>query len=219
VKDVVLTKNLGYLQLDTAGLTAAIGPTSYNMGTWETISGTTNIFVMREEIDVAGLTAMELTFFPLAGDVQRGPTAMGLAYATQGSITEFIFVTAAPIQINLIPVDMLYNLIGQGDLGDTEFQNVIWGQAWTWAFNASVPSNFALPVNTTLMGSGEPTNGDRLYVYRVVSTVGYVPTPGSFAELPSARLLISGQLKEEQEFQQIMRMRRTYELQQTYDED
>jgi len=52
-----------------------------------------------------------------------------------------------------------------------------------------------------------------------VSTLGYVPTPGSFAELPSARLLISGQLKEEQEFQQIMRMRRSYELQQTYDED
>jgi len=219
VKDVVLTKNLGYLQLDTSGLTAAIGPTSYNMGTWEPVSGITNIFVMQEQIDVAGLTAMEFTFFPLAGDVQRGPTSMGLAYATQGIINEWIYVTATPIDFTTSPQSMTFNLPGQGSICDTEFQNIIWGQSWTWAFNASVPSNFALPVNTTLMGSGEPTNGDRLYVYRVVSTVGYVPTPGSFAELPSARLLISGQLKEEQEFQQIMRMRRSYELQQTYDED
>jgi len=219
VKEVVLTKNLGYLQLDASGLTASIGPTTYGMGNWEPVSGITNLFVMEEEIDVAGLTKMELTFFPLAGDVQRGPTAMGLAYATQGVITEWIYVAAAPIDSSVGPQSMLFNLLGQGSICDTQFQNIIWGQAWTWAFNASVPSNFALPVNTTLMGSGEPTNGDRLYVYRVVSTVGYVPTPGSFAELPSARLLISGQLKEEQEFQQIMRMRRSYELQQTYDED
>ena len=79
--------------------------------------------------------------------------------------------------------------------------------------------NFGIAVNTTLMGSGEPTNGDRLYVYRLISTAGYVPTVGSFADIPSVRLLISGQLKEEQEYQQLMRMRRTYELQQTYDED
>jgi len=219
VKEVVLTKNLGYLQLDTSGLTASIGPTTYSMGTWEPVPGISNIFVMQEEIDVAGLTQMELTFFPLAGDVQRGPTSMGLAYAGQGIITEWIYVTATPIDFATSPQTMSFNLPGQGSVCDTEFQNIIWGQSWTWAFNASVPSNFGLPVNTTLMGSGEPTNGDRLYVYRVVSTVGYTPTAGSFAELPSARLLISGQLKEEQEFQQIMRMRRSYELQQTYDED
>jgi hypothetical protein len=218
MKEVVLTKNLGYLQLDTANVTAAIGPTTYGMGQWETTT-LTNVFVMKEEIDVAGLTAQELTFFPLAGDVQRGPTALGLAYQTGGVITEWIYVTAAPIDFRVNNATMLYNLVGQGSTCDTEFQNVIWGQAWTWAFNASVPSNFALPVNTTMMGSGEPTNGDRLYVYRVVSTLGFTPAPGSFAELPSVRLLISGQLKEEQEFQQIMRMRRSYELQQLFDED
>jgi hypothetical protein len=217
MKEVVLTKNLGYLQLDTSGLTAAIGPTNYGMGTWET-TGISNVFIMKEEIDVAGLTNMELTFFPLAGDVQRGPTTTGLAYATGGIVNEWIYVCAAPMDAGISPQFMTFNLVGQG-ANDTEFQNVIWGQAWTWVTNVSVPSNFAVAVNTTLMGSGEPTNGDRLYVYRIVSTSGYTPTPGSFAELPSVRLLLSGQLKEEAEFQQIMRMRRTYELQQTYDED
>ena len=217
MKEVVLTKNLGYLQLDTSGLTASIGPTNYGMGTWETTT-VSNVFVMKEEIDIAGLTQQELTFYPLAGDVQRGPTAMGLAYGMQGYIKEWIYVTAAPIDPRVGVQTMLYNLIGQGAT-ESEFQNIIWGQSWTWVINNSVPSNFAVPVNTTMMGSGEPTNGDRLYVYRVVSTAAYVPTPGSFAELPSTRLLISGQLKEEADYSQIMRMRRTYELQQSHDED
>ena len=217
MKEVVLSKNLGYLQLDTALPAAAIGPTNYGMGTWET-STVGNLFVMKEEIDIAGLTNLELTFYPLAGDVQRGPTAMGLAFATQGIINEWIYVTASPMDERVSPQFMTFNLPGQGT-NPTEFQNIIWGQSWTWAENTSVPSNFAIAVNTTLMGSGEPTNGDRLYVYRLVAPLAYTPTPGSFAELPSVRLLISGQLKEEAEYAQIMRMRRTYELQQTYDED
>jgi hypothetical protein len=218
MKEVVLSKNLGYLQLNTAGITAAIGPTSYNMGTWEPIVGITNVFVMKEEIDIAGLTTQELTFFPLAGDTQRGPLAMGIAYGTQGYINEWIYVCAAPMDVTIDPQSMTWNVVGQGT-NDTQFQNVLWGQSWTWVANASLPSNFGVAVNTTLMGSGEPTNGDRLYVYRLISTAGYVPTPGSFADIPSVRLLISGQLKEEQEYQQLMRLRRTYELQQTHDED
>lgn len=217
MKEVVLTKDLGYLQLNTAAITATIGPTNYGMGNWET-TAIGNVFVMREEIDVAGLTKQELTFYPLAGDVQRGPTAMGLAFLAQGYINEWIFVTAAPIEINIGPQTMSWNLIAQGST-TSEYQNVIWGQSWTWVINNSVPSNFAIPVNTTMMGSGEPTIGDRLYVYRVVSPVGFAATPGSYAELPSVRLLVSGQLKEEADYSQIMRMRRTYELQQSYDED
>jgi len=45
------------------------------------------------------------------------------------------------------------------------------------------------------------------------------PTAAGTAEFGAGRLLISGQLKEEAQYEQIMRMRRTYELQQTYDED
>jgi len=217
MKEVVLTKNLGYLQMLTDGLTAQIGPNSYDMGTWK-LGSTSNVFVMKEEIDIAGLTAQELTFFPLGGDVQRGPTAMGLAFQEQGIINEWIYVCSSPMDERVGVNFQTWNLVGQG-ASPTEFQNVLWGRAWTWVRNSSVPSNFAVAVNSTLMGSGEPTNGDRLYVYRIVSTGSYVPTPGSYAELPSVRLLISGQLKEEKEYQQLMRMRRTYELQQSYDRD
>lgn len=212
MKDVVLTKNLGYLQINNTGPDPSIGPTSYNMGTWQEL--TTNVFYMQEEIDIAGLTNQELTFFPISGDVQRGPTAIGL---TGGYIQEWIFVTSAPITPDVGQQFMTWNLVAQGS-SNTEFQNIIWGKTWTWALNTSIPQNFGVAVNTSLMGSGEPTNGDRLYVYRIACLVGATPGVG-FAELPSVRLLLSGQLREEAEYQQLMRMRRSYELQQSHDED
>lgn len=216
MKEVVLSKNLGYLQIDTSAVAGAIGPTSYDMGTWE--DGATNVFIMQEEIDVSGLTQMEFTFYPIAGDVQRGPTSMGLAFATGGYINEWIYVCASPIRPNVGSQFQTWNLVGQGAMA-TEFQNVIWGKSWTWATNTSIPANWAVAINTTLMGSGEPTNGDRLYVYRVVSIAGFTPGVGTFAELPSVRLLLSGQLREEADYAQLMRMRRTYQLQQFHDED
>ena len=216
MKEVILTKDLGYLQIDNAGLIPAIGPTTTGIGNWQ--QAPNNTFYMVEEIDIAGLTAQELTFFPLGGDVQRGPTSIGL---TGGIINEWIVVAASPIDpASVIPAQMLFELPGTGRTNPiTEFQNIIWGQGWTWVLNTSIPQNYGVAINTTLLGSGEPTNGDRLYVYRFVSIVGYTPAVGTFAELPTIRLILSGQIREEAEYQQLMRLRRTYQLQQSYDED
>lgn len=219
MKEVVLVKDLGYLQIDTAASTAAIGPTSYGLGTWEAHPlGTTNVFIMREEIDIAGLTNMELTFYPIGGDVQRGPVSMGQAFAAGGLINEWIYVTATPIEFFPGPSAQTFTLPGQGS-NTSEFTNILWGKAWTWVANASLPVLMGVGVNQTLLGSGEPTNGDRLYVYRVVSPLAFSAGVGTFAELPNVRLILSGQLREEAEYSQIMRMRRSYELQQSYDED
>lgn len=213
MKDVVLSKDLGYLQIDNTGANPAIGPTSYGMGTWEELSA--NVFYMQEEIDIAGLTKMELTFFPTGGDVQRGgPVVLGL---TSGYIKEWIYVTRTPHNPIVDANVMTFNLVGQGAQAN-EFENIIWGRSYTWALNVSIPQTFGTMVASSLMGSGEPTNGDRLYVYRIASLIGFTPASG-FAEIPSVRLLLSGQLKEEAEYQQLMRMRRSYELQQSYDED
>ena len=211
MKDVVVDKDLGYLQIDNSGLTPSIGLPSYNMGQW---NESNDVFWMEQEIDIAGLTKQELTFFPLSGDVQRGPVSLGL---TNGIITEWIYVTTSPHPIADDPTYNLWNLVGQGG-SNTEFQNIIWGRAWTWVNNTSIPQNFGISVNTTSLGSGEPTNGDKLYVYRVVSMIGQTPGSG-FAELGSVRIILAGQLREEAEYQQIMRLRRSYELQQSYDED
>jgi hypothetical protein len=215
VKDVILTKESGYLQIDNTGALPAIGPTSHNVGNW--IQSSSNVFYQALEIDIAGLTAQELTFYPLSGDVQRGPVSLGI---TGGFINEWMFVTASPIDPeSIVPAYMNFGLLATGFIGPvTEFQNILWGRAWTWALNTAIPQNWAVQVNTTSLGSGEPTNGDRLYLYRFVTLQGQTPLSG-FAELPDVRVILSGQVREEAEYQQLMRMRRTYQLQQSYDED
>jgi hypothetical protein len=219
MKEVVFQKDLPYLGINVAPGTFAqtIGPALANTpmsGHWEKLG--TDLFVCKEIIDIAGLTKMELTFFPTSGDVQRSVVSMG---PTDGYADEWILVTRSPFDVDgthITAANMTLALPGQLSNGDA-FENFIWGQGWTWTRNTSLLQNFAIAVNTTLLGSGEPTNGDKLYVYRIIRL--NAPVNPGLAEFGSARLLIAGQLREEAEFQQLMRMRRTYELQQSYDED
>lgn len=223
MKDVVFEKDLPYLAIDVAAgsLNQSIGPPLPNTpmsGHWENVGGVIDaLFVCKEVIDIAGLTKMELTFFPTSGDVQRTAVSMG---PTDAFATEWILVTRSPYDVenalSITAPNMVFSLPGQLSNGGA-FENFIWGQAWTWTRNTSLQQNFAIAVNTTLLGSGEPTNGDKLYVYRIIRLT--TPTTPGIAEFGSARLLISGQLREEAEYEQLMRMRRTYELQQSYDED
>ena len=223
MKEVVLEKDLPYLAItvDPASLQQTLGPylaDTPNTGHFVNVGGVVNaLFVHEDEIDVAGLTQMELTFFPISADVQKSAVSLG---PTEGIGVEWILVTRSPIKNISASVyeanPMIFALPGQFSNGG-EFDNIIWGKGWTWVRNTSLVQNFGVAVNTTLLGSGEPTNGDKLYVYRIIRLVA--PTAGGLAEFGSGRLLISGQLKEEAEYQQLMRMRRTYELQQSYDED
>ena len=93
----------------------------------------------------------------------------------------------------------------------------MWGKAWTWTLNTNLLQNFAVAVNTTMLGSGQATNADKLYVYRCVRAIA--PLAPGFIELPAVRLLMSGQIREENDLSQIMRMKRVYDLQQSHDED
>jgi len=217
MKEVVLTKDLPYLRIDVdGGLAQSIGPVPNDTGDFGTYTESSDLFIHAEEIDVAGLTKQELTFFPISGDCQRPPVSVGV---TDAFAVEWIIVAASPIVFDasvITTLNMWNHLPGQLD-STRSFQNMIWGKAWTWTKNTSLQQNFAIAVNITQVGSGEPTNGDKLYVYRVIRAIA--PTSPGFLEFPAVRLLLSGQLREEAEFAQIMRMRRVYELQQSYDED
>tara|TARA_Y100001938_G_scaffold137717_1_gene202321 strand:+ start:1735 stop:2397 length:663 start_codon:yes stop_codon:yes gene_type:complete len=220
MKEVVLTKDLPYLRIDVdGGMAQSIGPVpgdTGDFGTYEQAPGVNELFVHTSIIDIAGLTKQELTFFPIAGDCQRPATSMGV---TQAFVVEWIIVAASPIDFSGTTINTLnmWNHL-PGQLPSTRsFQNIMWGKAWTWTLNTNLLQNFAVAVNTTLLGSGEATNADKLYVYRCVRAIS--PTQVGFIELPAVRLLLSGQIREENDLSQIMRMKRVYDLQQEHDED
>lgn len=230
MKDVVLVKNLPYIALEVDEFNNIIqrpGPDAYvyDFGSYTRLAsvGVGHAFIHESTIDVAGYTKEELTFFPIGGDVQRGGTSLG---GTTGYVTEYIIASVVPIENRswkaLTSLNMWNTLPGQFVQGDTtssiDFEQIIWGQMNIYTQNTNLNQNWGIPVHTSMIGSGAATNGSKIYVYRVLR-LDDASGAGFFAELPSARLLLPGQLKEEQEYAQIMRMRRSYELQQTYDED
>ncbi len=235
MKEVVLQKDLPFLELeiDPAGTgTVLIRNTvpdafAYDLGSWTRLAskGAGHNFIHSSVIDVAGYTGEDMTFFPLAGDVQRGATSLGL---TQGWVTEWIIASTVPIVnssfSSISSLNMWNTLPGQYSQGnDTEsgidFDQIIYGQMNIYTRNTNLDQNWGVRIHTTSIGSGAATNGSKIYVYRVLRLDDTTGGPGTFATIPSGRLLLSGQLREEAEYAQLMRMRRSYELQQTYDED
>ena len=233
MKQVVLQKDLPFLELEVDPGTNKIiirntrpDDFAYDLGSWTKLGskGAGENFIHESTIDVAGYTGEDMTFFPLAGDVQRGATSLGL---TTGFVTELIIASTVPI-INsswsvLSSLNMWNTLPGQFSQGnDTEsgidFDQIIYGQMNIYTENTNVNQNWGVRVHTSSIGSGAPSNGSKIYVYRVVR-LDDAAGPGFYATIPSGRLLLSGQLREEAEYAQIMRMRRSYELQQSYDED
>ncbi len=226
MKDTVLIKDLPYLAIDVASGTFAQSqvnpiPGQPVLGSWDqkTPSGG-DYFLYSSYIDIAGLTNQELTFFPVGGEVQRAALSMG---PTEAFIEEWILATVTPIDFPdafndpaVTALNVWNHLPGQTGLA-TSFQNIMYGKTYTWTRNTSLLQNFAVKVQESNAGSGEATNGDRIYIYRLVQLVA--PTSAGVAEIPSARLIIAGQLREEKEYEQIMRLRRSYELQQQPDRD
>ena len=234
MKEVVLQKDLPFLELEVEVGTNLIiirntrpDDFTYDLGSWTSLGskGAGTNFIHSSVIDVAGYTGEEMTFFPLAGDVQRGGTSLGL---TTGFVTEWILASTVPI-INsslsvLSSLNVWNTLPGQFSQGnDTEsgidFDQIIYGQMNIYTKNTNLDQNWGVRIHTTSTGSGAATNGSKIYVYRVIRLDDATGPGGTFATIPSARLLLSGQLREEAEYAQIMRMRRSYELQQSYDED
>jgi len=233
VKEVVLQKDLPFIELEVELGTNEIlirntrpDDYTYDLGSWTRLAskGTGYNFIYEDVIDVAGYTGEDLTFFPIAGDVQRGITSLGL---TAGYVTEWILASTVPI-INsslssITSLNFPFTLPGQYSQGnDTEsgidFDQLIFGRLNVYTKNTNLNQNWGVKVHTSSIGSGAATNGSKIYIYRIIR-LDDAQGAGFYATIPSARLLLSGQLREEAEYAQIMRMRRSYELQQSYDED
>lgn len=72
-------------------------------------------------------------------------------------------------------------------------------------------------VSDNQIGSLEPTASDRIYVYRIV----YLGTPitADRVDVFPTRFVLYADAREEKEYQYLMRLKRSYELQQTFDND
>ena len=72
-----------------------------------------------------------------------------------------------------------------------------------------------IPIFDEQLGSLEPTASDRVYCTRIVNFSG---VDGNYFTYP-VRYILQANAKEEPEYQYVMRLKRSYELDNQYDRD
>lgn len=170
--------------------------------------------------DLAGMSMEEKTLFFEAADVQTtflpsftGPTVPG------DRISVWDIMSSVPIDVNGLQQDVVYGFGFPGSRQD--FTEIIYGRVEQFIITMDV-GNFGSPiqVNSENFSSGSPSASDRIYSYRFIEVAltdqNSTVTAG---QIPPARHILSASAKEEPDYVYMMRLMRSYRLQQEPDED
>jgi hypothetical protein len=208
------------LQVDLAGPEYRIDPNAldgYNSG-WEKIGlPTQGVFLSAREIDCAGLDTTDKSIFFDAASIQTPSFTCSQSGVTAGDFIQIIdAVSTIPLDVANNPFDPTFYGFGMpgGKLGNHE--HVIYGRAQRWSSDLDHNAIFPVLIETNTFGSMEPSASDTLYVYRWVYFSAPILTVGS---VTGARIMFGMNVRDEPLYVQLMRMRRSYELQQEPDRD
>jgi hypothetical protein len=196
------------------GVYEVFGPASNN---WALVTGSTRAFISETYFDLAGLSQREKTLFIEAATVQD----IAPAILTNGAAGDGYLVADIMTSEPMTDVEAL-NFATQGNFAGVQcglgFKETIYARIEIFAKDIDTLAwPYAMKLTSNQLGSLEATASDRIYSYRVVNIDGNSAATG-FA-FSGVRHLINAVAKEEPEYQYLMRLRRSYELQQSYDED
>lgn len=193
-----------------------------NGGEWELLDGSANSFnaiCLNQYIDLAGMSQREKTMFieALRVDLQAPPTA---TQAVSGDAIHFT------ILVSDVPATRT-SFVGPGfAYSDMSAQNCAMYHTQTWMFTQDTATWSTHPTlwSQTTNGLMTSTASDRIYVsvYAYATTIKIGPGPTSTIDnitIPGIRLVVEVDAKEEPDYQYLMRLRRSYELQQEPDVD
>lgn len=181
---------------------------------WTRISG--QIFVSETFFDLAGLAMDEKTIFPAGITCQRGNSPLLDAASPGDNFIMLDVLTSIPVDVD---TDLLnwFN-VGAGFPGSTlNFEHVLYMRGQRWTVDVDTNSSFPLKADEWQAGSMSPTASDRVYSYRVV----LVNTGNTSSRIitPTGRHVMQVETKEEPTYEYLMRLKRSYDLQQSPDVD
>lgn len=177
-----------------------------------------DIWYSSSYIDLKGLSIDGDTVFPKAATVQSAGRHALVGPAGSSMIIHDI-VTSIPIDTSdqqvlngIFTIGVGFNAAAANAKGTLNFEHVIYARSQRWANDLDVAASFPEMREEVFYGSMQPTASDRLYCYRFV---GLYVVGDTGMDIPPARQLIEVDAKEEPEYQHLMRLKRSYELQQT----
>lgn len=185
------------------------------------ISGVGYAFAYYETyFDLAGLAMGEKTLFFEAADVQENylPTFTGNSVPGD-KVTVWDVMSSVPI---VIDSGVLQDLVaGFGFPGSRQtFNEIIYARIQQYVTSIDVGAyGSPILVNSQTTSSGMPTASDRIYSYRFVEVSPAAGSNVSYCVLTGARHILSASAKEEPDYEYMMRLLRSYQLQQEPDVD
>ena len=208
-----LAKEFGFLHVAMAEGEYTLVANNSDM--WRQITPASGQFVSETYFDLAGMTIDDETLFFDGAAIQEvmSPIAPGIA---GNSVFVVDLMTTKPISDTTLQLYQSYgNMLGPGDL---TFDQVIYGRIRFMNIDLdNAAGAVMITVSDNQTGSLEPTASDRIYCYRYVS----FPQSNSDGDyfVTGARYLLRATAKEEPEYQYLMRLKRSYELQNEPDRD
>ena len=188
--------------------------TGYNTG-WTQVDPA--VFVSERILDCAGLAMNDETLYFDGITVQEGGTGMAITGDAGDSFIVYDIVSAVPINMATDYGKIILFGAGFPAGGKSNFEHIPYARTSRYTIDLDTAAAFAFKVSSEQSGSMEATASDRLYCYRLVFTFG---GPNCTAiGVGSARVLCAITVKEEPTYEYLMRLKRSYDLQQGRDED
>lgn len=171
--------------------------------------------VFTSTIDLSGWTKNEFTFGTVQSQYQDPGVYLSNTVSAKVEVMEFI----SDIPINESRLNIIKNGMGSTVPGmmfsQQDFATIIYGNYRLYVPNSTLglPGYLQL-ISSGSFGSKEPTASSMLYCYRIIKCTG---APGETLSTPALRIGLFGAFYQEGDLPHLMRLKRSYELQQLVD--
>lgn len=180
---------------------------------WEQILPLQSGFVNRTYFDLAGMAMNDLTLFFTGATTQNAYPPATIPTTAGNRITILDIMSSKPLSdADITPILTRANTAGT----NLTFDQTIYMRIRI--LNTDIDnqaSGIMIPIFDEQLGSLEPTASDRVYCTRIVLPSG---AQGNYFTYP-VRYILRADAKEEPEFEYLMRLKRSYELQNRFDRD
>ena len=210
-----LTKEHLTLNVDKAGPVFTV---SQGNG-WRQLTPGGQIFISDNYFDLKGMSIDDKTLFFEGAAVQEIQNPVAVAGAAGDLIQLCDIMSTVPLSDDQVATFATYgNIADSGGFGFSTFEQTIYARHRVYAIDVDFAgSNYFNLLSSNQLGSLGPTASDRVYCYRLV-ILGANNTATTMIVYP-ARYVLRAQAVEEAEYQYLMRLKRSYDLQQRFDRD
>lgn len=179
-----------------------------------------NGFYNEQILDLAGLSQQQKTIFFNGIAQQDGFNPIVLGGAAGDSMIMIDLITSIALSEDSITRILLYNNFSTFAAGEPipTFEQTIYLNSREFVIDVDTAAwGRMVLVSSNQLGSLQPTASDRLYCYRIL-LMGQNFT-GTASGCDSVRYVIGANPEEEKEYQYLMRLKKSYDLQQSFDVD